>query len=223
LITIAAVLCWYDEPVEALRRCVESLGWCDMLVEADGPWEYFDGPVTSPPEQRQALNEACSAVGLPQITLTHHERYPSQVAKRDRLYREAAREADWIFIIDGDEYVERVFDIRAALAGVQEDAVVVGCDTHSYLRAGRVIRRDEPHRRLFRTAGGLSVQEAHNGIVTDDGRWLGGPRRIAKEPAADLQNVLMIRHEHWSRPMERNQRSATYYRERSRLRIEIHG
>jgi hypothetical protein len=64
--------------------------------------------------------------------------------------------------------------------------------------------------------------ETHNGIVTDDGRWLAGPRRVAREPSVNASTCVHILHKQMSRGSQRDAASQQYYRIRARERIEVH-
>lgn len=218
---IAAALCHYDEPPEFLSRCISSLeGVADVLVTADGAWEHFpDGEPWSPDEQTHALAEAVRNAGIQHHVIEPDGIWRSQVAKRSELYGVAASLADWLFVIDGDEWVKSCSsDFRTRLAATDRDVAIV----HMNPRDVEETRFLQRRRRLFRSVPGLHVQEAHNGVVTGDGRWLGGPRRIKPEPAADLTRELLLGHSFRGRSDERNARSRRYYGTRQRLRVEVH-
>lgn len=220
---IAAALCWYDEPVRFLTRCIESLeGVVDAVVHADGAWELMPGGEDySPFEQRNALHEALDKSGLEQ-----HEIYPqrplweSQVQKRGILYGKAIEltGCDWLFVIDGDEWVTS-YDpkLRDELAQTTENVARVFYETIS----PRLKRRELRIRRLLRGIPGLTVRETHHGIVTPDGEWLHGPRRIAQAEPRDLSAYLSIGHEQKGRGNKRNDAQDEYYRERARTRTEV--
>lgn len=215
---IAAALVWYDESPEFLTRCVESLvGVVDTLVSADGAWElYPDGKPESPAEQREALHAAVVSTGLTHASIDPLTIWPSQVAKRSEVYGMAAAMSDWFLVIDGDEWVKSQGCFREKLATVERDV----CQVLMAPREGaRFLQR---RRRVFRALPGLHVMETHNGIVTGDGRWLAGPRRIKSEPAADLTRELLLGHSFRGRSDARNANSRSYYEARKRLRVEVH-
>lgn len=218
---IAAALCWYWEPVQFLERLVASLaGVVDELVALDGPWEHFaHRELASPSEQRDALAGAAERCGLPLLAMGGDELWETQVAKRSHLYSLVAERADWLLVIDGDEYVVEERGLRAALEATERDVGIV----HNTRVRGRELKLlERTPRRVFRTTNGLQVREAHNGVVTDDGRWLAGPRRVQKEQAVDLTAHLRLRHEAMSRGTNRNQWARDYYAVRARRRIEVH-
>lgn len=218
---IVAALCWYEEPVHFLERLVRSLdGVVDELIAHDGPWKHFPRQsLESPPEQKAALLSTAHEIGLPVTTITPTEVYESQVEKRAYLYDFAAQRSDWVFVVDGDEEVIHVDEgFRSKLeATLLFDVGIIACQRISGYRD-----TERTPRRVFRSSCGLSVRETHNGVVTDDGRWLAGPRRIKKEPTLDLTENLRIRHEAMSRGERRNLWSRRYYQTRARDRIEVH-
>lgn len=222
---IAAVLCWFQEPVEFLDRCVRSLqGVADHLVAVDGRFELYPVPDdTSGVAEYDAIEAAAASAG---IALTFLHKGPStQVEKRAFAYSSAVlwAEPDWLFVIDGDEAVTHVDPaFRTLLAETDRDVGRVHC-----ARINGVVRPmvTERHvRRVFRGIPGLTVKQAHNGVVTPDGRWLAGQRHLIKpEPPVELGKHLRITHYHSARPQDRNARRRVYYRERSRQRVEVHG
>jgi len=221
-VRIAAVLCWYDEPPEFLERLACSLaGEVDLLISADGSWPLFpDGGPESPEEQRQALKEAAAAAGLTHRTVSPVpvQLWESQVQKRSILYGIAATHADWLLVVDGDEWIRSSRGLRARLETVTRDVCEVGM-----IRPGAEHLAIQRRRRLFRTSGGgLAVKETHNGVVDGAGRWLSGPRRVPLEPAADLTEALCLGHAFRSRGDRRDADTRRYYAARKRLRAEVH-
>jgi len=86
---------------------------------------------------------------------------------------EAAELGDWLFVIDGDEW------IHDAKPVVLEDTLdATSCDV-GYVRCTNKTGNeniDTPQmiRRLYRASTGVTVDTAHNGYRTADGRWLHG-------------------------------------------------
>ncbi len=217
---VVGALCWFHEPPEFLEALVRSLpGVIDELVALDGPWDHFPHrSLQSPDEQQAALRDTAADVGIPLTMLGGDTLWASQVAKRAFLYETAAERGDWMFIADGDEELMLGTGVHELLDSATEDVGSVYIKRVSEGR--RVLERMA--RRLFRTRYGLSVMETHNGIVTDDGRWLAGPRRIAKEPRFDASRHIRILHRQMSRGDRRNNWSQRYYQVRARHRIEVH-
>lgn len=220
--SVIGALCWFHEPAAALERLVRSLeGVVDELVCLDGPWQHFPHRhLRSPDDQAASLRETAAEIGLPLQLLGGDQLFDSQVAKRSLLYSTAAARGDWLLVVDGDEEIGHHDPaLRQLLA-----ATPLQVGSVPIRRVSSDPRRDleRSARRLFRTEHGLSVMETHNGIVTDDGLWLAGPRRIAKQPTVNCAPHLRILHHHQSRGEQRNNWSRRYYHTRARLRIEVH-
>lgn len=219
---VVGALCWFHEPPELLEPLIRSLaGVVDELVSLDGPWQHFHHrALASPADQQEAISRTAEEVGLRVTMLGGDTLWASQVAKRAFLYETAAQRGDWLFVVDGDERVS-FHDrdgLREALAATEFD---VGSIHVKRVREGKR-EFERQARRLFRTTRGLTVIETHNGIVTDDGDWLAGPRRITKQPRLDCTPYLHILHRHMARGDQRNHWSQSYYQTRARQRIEVH-
>lgn len=223
--TIAACLCWYDETLEYLDRCVTSLaGVCEHLVALDGRWQHMDGPDISPIEQEATIRQACRAAdirGHIQTPLPSETPYEDQPAKRTQLLELAQQvtDADWLLVIDADEWIESSqAGLMLGLERTEHDAAAVTVqDTNPKLGC---IRRAP--RRLLR-AQPLEYAGAHNAIRRlTDGGWL--VHRIGfehlLEPAAECTEQLVIHHDVRMRPAGRQNRQIAYYERRGRLGIE---
>src|SRR6266480_813980 len=86
---IFALLSWYDEHPDHLRRAVASLkGFADVLVAVDGAYATFpDAGPLSPASNWQAITEACVDAGLG--FSPHHPYLPAwegEVAKRAAMF-----------------------------------------------------------------------------------------------------------------------------------------
>jgi hypothetical protein len=214
---IIGTLCWFNEPVAFLDRCVRSLGSVvDHLLAVDGRWKHCgDGlPARSPEQEYETIREAAIAIGLPctivgpNIDARTGEPVPwqSQVEKRARICDIAvALGADWVLVIDGDEWVMRAGDFRAQLEETDRYVAYVdmirttGCRPGDRSQSGRV-------RRLFYTASGLTVDRAHNGYRTleEPPRWLQGDSAYVKlEKALDLSKTIALGHAYGARGGER--------------------
>ena len=212
---IVAALAWYNEPIPFLQRCVASLqGVADRLVCYDGPWQlYPHNRPRSPIEQPHAISRTAWDHGI-ECEILSGLVWSSQVAKRDALMRYAQTRGDWVLVIDGDEWVHaaRPFELRAALDSLPGEVAMVGC---AVSEAGGEYERPNPIRRLYRSAAGVTVETAHNGYRTADGRWLhGDPLHVPLEPAVDLSRLLTLRHERAHRGGERDAARLAYRRAR---------
>lgn len=214
--TIVACLAWYDEPIEFLDRCVRSLaGFADKLIAYDGAWELFpDGKTMSPADQILTILRAANDIGI-DGHLVSSKPWASQVAKRDALMRDASKCGDWLFVIDGDEYVADAYaaHTRAILGAACGDVATVVCENTTDLPVGY----RAPIRRFYRAP--VSVDLAHNGYRTADGRWLhGDPAYVELERAIDTP--LLLHHERGNRSAERNARAAGYRKNRRAVEAE---
>lgn len=220
MVRIAAALAWYDESIDFLDRCVWSLrGLVDELVALDGAWNLFPGASPrSPYGQRWAIQSAALDADLRFRVIEPTGVFESQVAKRTELMRLAGQYADWILVIDSDEYVTHAdaATIREQLEAAPADTVV-GSVEITNLHNGETIPGYHPQgglkRRLYRA--GTSVEKVHTGY-TFDGRWL-----YDSDPCVDLTEHLQLEHDFCNRGHDRNERSRGYRVNRERERVEV--
>ncbi len=219
---ITACLVWFDETPETLTRCVTSLaGVADRIVALDGPWQHMPHDcVSSPREQHDAILAAAGS--FDSVTVMPARRaWRSQVAKRAAALELAHLVgSDWIAVIDADEHVERCDGetLRARLAETGRDVCEVGFRTY-----GSRVKNTRPVqiRRIYRASTGVTVDVAHNGYRTADGRWLhGDARHITRVRAADLSDVVAIAHDRDARTTERQQARMGFLDERRARRLE---
>ena len=207
---LVALLAWYDERPDWLMATVESLQLLDVdhLVAVDGAYEHFpDARATSPPGQAEAIRAACSRSGIRCEVHEPLSPWPSEIEKRNYLFRAAEQlAADWYFVVDGDEVVRSATGVSAALASTSLDAAAVG-----FLDA----RRLRWLRMFFRAIPGLRVDGNHHTYVTPDGRRLWGGHPC--EPALRLHQARV---EHRQRDPDRSARAQAYYRRRDELALE---
>jgi hypothetical protein len=219
---IVACLAWYAEPPAFLHRCVTSLvGICDKIIAYDGAWDLFPHDHhLSPPGQARAIIEAAEAIGIGYASYKPHEKWASQVAKRAALMEDAANYGDWLFVIDGDEYVADGdgHGLRKALAETPCDVAQVMCVRTTGCEAVNIPGRI---RRLYRASTGVTVEQAHNGYRTADGRWLHGDGAHARlEPACDTSGFVTLHHERLNRGEERNRAAMGYRLNRNATQVE---
>lgn len=223
--TIAAVLVWFDETTETLDRCITSLaGVADRIVALDGPWHPFPHETcASDRDQHDAIRDAAAATGAFESVTVMPARRPwrSQVAKRAAAL-ELARivGSDWLLVIDADEHVERCDpdELRRRLAATRRDVAEVCFRTYG---GGVRFTKSVEIRRIYRAASGVTVETAHNGYRTSDGRWLHGDgRHVRRETAVNVSDALAIAHDRDARGSERQLARATFIAERKRLKTE---
>lgn len=236
---VFALLSWYDEQPEHLRRCVRSLaGFADVIVSVDGAYETFPGTgADSPSVQRWALSNAIRTFGLRYFNVgAAGRRWASEVEKRAAMF-EFARQAgatprDWLLVIDADmalaEYAHNAKDRLAAskldVAEVRwHDVQVDGkaCSTMTF-------------RSLFRALPGLTVERTHYLYTVPihcdcaepqcKGKrrflWHAPSGQISEEPALDLTNAVTLHHFNSQRDPDRKQRALAYYKDRDARTLE---
>jgi hypothetical protein len=215
--TIAAVLCWYQEPTEHLNRCVRSLaGTADTLLAVDGAWHpYPNAEPRSHVWQREDIHFAAHETGTDCIVYQTDTVWPSQIAKRAAAVEYAATLADWILVIDADEHIAHADhnELRDQLEHTPHDVAEI---TVRNITGNDFRNIDRPWRRLFRAHPGLSVRQSHQGYsITDDNstRWLHADYRagVTLEPAHDATALLRLHHTPASRSPQRNA-DAKHYR-----------
>lgn len=220
---IVATLAWYREDPAMLERCVRSLkGVADELIAVDGRWRYFNDESESPLSdiaEVEAIEKAADEIGLPRMVIRMDEVWESQIAKRTFMCEAAtAAGADWVFVIDADEYIEKV-DVDAfkgALEKTPLDAVMV-----MHRRGTPALQIPRPIRRLYRASTGVHVETAHMGYRTRDGRWLHGDHAyVVLEPCLDLSDHLLLHHPVMDRSARRRKMREDYCMERRRLQLE---
>lgn len=218
---IAAALAWYAETPATIERCARSLGGvCDFLVALGGRWHGFP-PVEGdrPEEQVAALEAGCAEAGIfCSASCTAYE-WESQVAKRAELMQLAAHGADWVFVIDADEYVvdADTRQVNHLLGETRADvAQIAGIRVPATVSSAR-----RPWRRVYRASTGVTVRHAHNGYVTADGRWLyGNPAHVPLEPVLDLTSHVLVAHDTAARTEPRKQARIAYNIHRRDARTE---
>lgn len=228
---ICACLSFWDETTATLTRCVKSLiGVCDYLVALDGPWALHPAEgCRATRDEIDAIIDAASGLAgkpIPLRAAVHFSAgiWPSQVAKRAELMRLAAETGSaWLLVIDADEWIEFAaprLDVHEQLSATDRDVALV--NQH---RIGTGIRTHyRSMRRIYRAAAGVTVQTAHNGYRTADGRWLhGDPAYVKLEDAVDLSQLLTVGHDIEARTSVRRRAQLDYRSNRRRARAERWG
>ncbi len=219
--SIAAAICWYDEPADTLQRVVASVApLVSCVVAFDGAWLGFphDEP-HSHPRQLQALRDAARFHSLSFIDTDLGEPWISQAMKRTALYQAASEHADWILVIDADEQLEIIHPavMRQSLARIKSkaNAMSVRVMTPGSKRLGGGLTATAPggsrwQPRLLRADPSIKVgPHSHRTLVTDDvliqcggeqDAELHADRRLAH--VDKFQGMTIINHTH-SRDAER--------------------
>lgn len=206
---LIACLCWYDERVAMLRRCVRSLaGVADGLVALDGPFSAYPNAAKhprSPAAQERAVIESARDAGIPACVEGRDEPWETQLTKRTYMMRRAvsyfgATRDDWLLVIDADERAVARPDFHAKLERVPEVKLVALVRGES----------DARQRRLFRALPDIRLEASHNGYRVAD-LWLAGNSADGPlAPTADLSGALSLEHDRRQRVVERNKRANLY-------------
>jgi hypothetical protein len=218
VVRICAALAWYDEPDGFLTRCIRSLrGVVDELVALDGRWEEHPGEgFWSSPENLAEVNSASLAAGISTVPMRPARPYVSQLEKRQDLMRFASANADWILVIDADEYVVSANPLllRAALAQTPLEVGYVGFRN---LNRGEIMPgiplNAGLNRRLFRS--GTTLKTVHSGYMRE------GRNLLVSEDSVDLRGCLALEHDNVNRGAERNEAARRYRRERSERWVPV--
>lgn len=220
---LIGLLSWFDEPAEALTRCLVGLArvGVDHVVALDGRYALYPSDRdVSHPNEYAAILLACRELGMG--ATIHQPNGPwegGEVEKRSALFGlgwQVAGEGDWFWVQDADQWtVQAPTDLRERLAATDLDAAEV--DMHD-MEAERAQQLSwPPHfamRSLFR-AQPLRVESNHVNYVTADGRHLWGRDGDGRvENALDLTGCVRVEHHPNSRGGERLAAKLAYYMER---------
>jgi hypothetical protein len=210
---IVACLAWYLEPPDFLARCVTSLrGLADELIAYDGAWDLFPhARHESTLNEYAAIEYAADEIGLPVTIYTPATTWGSQVEKRAALMLEAGEtDADWLLVIDGDEWIDQhqASTARGMLATTSCDVATI---MHKRVTGVDAVNVPAPIRRIYRASTGVTVDTAHNGYRTMDGRWLHGDSAAVRlEVPLDLSRYISLHHARADRGEERNRAALDY-------------
>ena len=219
---VVGCLSWFDEPPEILYRAVAShAAVCDEIVALDGRYRLFRSPRdTSSPEEYDAIHQAARDTGMTARTVTPAEpwdgKWGGEVAKRAELFRlalERTTERDWLWVFDGDVFLDDVSaEWRDMLAASDRLAALVELDDE-------VTGRRTLHTTAFRALRGLTVTDHHWHYHVPGGPVLWDYDGLCVKPL-DLGEEVRIVH----RPSNRDERRLAvrrrYYRERDRRGVE---
>jgi hypothetical protein len=171
---VTAALIWYDERSEDLELCVRRCAdIADRIVAVDGAYRRFPGAKPrSRREQAATIRRVAREVGLQPVIFTPTELWAGQVAKRSFLLREAARDSDWIAVVDADWVIWTDRDVtRAELEGYLDEPEIDVVSVPFCTPSGDSPAATGWHRRLaqtcvplphiFRALPGMRVEQLH--------------------------------------------------------------
>lgn len=235
---VVGLLSWYDEAPSWLAACVASFApHIDALVAVDGPYAAFphNGKAKSSPEQAEAIQRVCDAVGLELIL--HQPSFPwigGEVEKRTQAFhlcQSITDEQDWIWVFDADEVLTSApADFRTQMDDAPSDAVVAtliqpqDLDEPDGFAASLGIPNENRHdlTMIFRALDGLRVVGRHDTYVAGPDEkpvYLWGPSTL---PVVTPWRMVGLEVEHRThrRAANRKAASAEYYRTRDLLGLE---
>lgn len=212
---LTASLSFYDEPPGWLTAYVESLTLLgiEQLVAVDGAYAlYPNGQPTSPPEQGEAIREACAGLRIRLDLHEPEEVWASESAKRQKLIDLA--DGDWLLVMDADELIVKTpIDFFHRLDATPHDAAECFLEEEPDPRWARgTIPGYQRARRLYRNAPGLHMGRAHHHYILD------GMDLHDKTSPAETFHDLVIHHR--LRDKERGDAARTYYRARDYVGTE---
>lgn len=226
---VTALLSWFDERPEDLRRAVRShaaSGAVDSFIALDGRYALFgSGPCVSPDEQHDAIRDACREYGVGFTIARREDPWAGEVEKRGYLFRMALAqvtpETDWLWIVDADNELRAhpgADRIRAELMGTDRHAVAV-----TFAEPGRLIHETRrPMRQLFRALPGLTTYGRHwyyAAKVGGEWAYLWGPGEV-QVPAHEFPEIVVA---HYSRDRDpvRREDALAYYAARDARGVEV--
>ena len=128
---VTAALAWWRETPEDLAAAVRSwAGIADRVVAFDGSYRRYPGAtIRSSDAEVEAIRLAAHESGLQCLIHQPEVLWAGQVEKRSALLQEAAKDSDWIIVVDTDHHVttDRVA-ARAALEAMPARVYSVGVD-----------------------------------------------------------------------------------------------
>jgi hypothetical protein len=234
--TIASLLCWYDESPEFLAAHVATLPLAGVseLIALDGAYSYYPGGRrASPASQYDTLNRAAKVAGIRLLLRTPGRVWATEMEKRTALFTLAlSRGHEWLLVLDADErIINAPGDLRERLAAAHFDvAQATLLDAPSTMLAAQDADGDpiamrgrhvKYRRTLFRALPGLRVTGRHSRYFAADGRCLWGDPLWGDrpEPALRLRD-LVIDHRIADRPAERRAAANASYAARDDAGLE---
>lgn len=210
---MVGVLCWYDEPADALAAAVAGFARvCDQIVAIDGSYAlYPQGRARSLPEQAEAVLASCEAAGAGCLVHRPSEPfYGNEVEKRNLSLRLAATfDPSWVIVFDGD----------FQMTSCREDSVL-----HDLTTTGRHVGaytiRDEhgaqAFRGVYRWTSDLRYERTHYDVR---GTYEGETLRL-REDATAFNVAIEVAHRPDKRPAARRADWLRYSALRDKLGVE---
>lgn len=236
---VTAMLAWFNEDPEQLRRAVLSAATLvDRVVAVDGGWDLYPGAAeSSPPEQAEAIMAAAAEAGI--VAEVHPgRRWTGQVEKRHHMLQLAAEGSDWVMPLDADWIIRGDREtIRAELQDTRCDAMIVefftplnndanlfkvaATDWHVEL-AGRSMH--EPL--IWRALEDMRVEAYHwyySGVKNGQRVTLWGDQQdYPKARTGVLQAYMVIDHMCFFRDERTIEANRVYCRDRAK-HVQVHG
>lgn len=243
---IIAQVCWFDEPVESLERCIASIeGLCTKAVFLDGRYRSFPGLYsTSHPDQYEAILAACGRSNI-ELSLPLGQEWESQCEKRTIMWNLAEQIGtvgyDYTLIIDADEYIDKidVTRVRQTLAYGDYDTAMIAVNTTRGSRYETSLAGVQPpsnsysqhgrgNPRLMKLYPGVVVGPVHHGHYSVN---LGSRRLTLRDRGdtpgyeqartVDMTSFFEIVNDTWERNPERLKKKHKYALERQRHAIDL--
>lgn len=238
---VTAALAWWNEQPEDLDACVRAMAnIADRVVALDGAYARYPGATAqSHDDQVWAIRDAADDVGLQSLIHQRSLLWPGQVAKRAALLSLAARNADWVVVVDADHIIHADRDIaRARLAALDaEGALAIEVAVHTPTNPDRSVEASSPgqwHRAhagstvsyplLYRALPGLTVEQRHWWVAAE-GLWLwggDGTRPLAAHHTMAAEDYL-VEHRTLFRTKEQIRASRAFLNDRQDVVMPLTG
>ena len=125
---VTGALAWWNERPEDLYNCIHHLHYiADRVVAIDGAYSRYPmATIHSGQDQVDAIYQAARDIKIECEVIQPDQLWQGQVEKRTALLRAAAKDSDWIAVVDTDHLVNADRDrTRAFLATTQADVISV--------------------------------------------------------------------------------------------------
>lgn len=218
---VVGALSWFDEPDQWLRNLPVTLkGVCTHLVALDGRYSRFPSEHDeSPSGNYEALRAGCDAAGL-ELTLVNGGVYQGdEIEKRNHLFElveEQTTTSDWMFVIDGDTFVQHAPKRRHLHTLLSETDRLSGT---CRLMDGTQVQAEDL-RMFHRCLRGIRCDGNHYTYRAGDGTLLWGDPAHADEIVPAVATGVVCQHWNRKRPADRTAQAKEYYNRRHLDRTE---